>query len=165
MKEVKETNEKKVATKKETKVVKEEKKEVKPTVKKEVENKANKKEVKVEAKPTIKKEVKPVAKKEVEAKESKKETKATKQEEIEIVENVESAGKTQSSRPKVYHISIREDGKWQVKFAKGEKVIKTFATQLEAIDYAKQLANNQNGSIAIHKKDGKIRKQKYKYDK
>lgn len=136
MKEGKETNEKKVATKKDTKVVKEEKKEVKPTVKKEVENKA-----------------------------SKKETKATKQEEIEIVENVESTEKTQSSRPKVYHISIREDGKWQVKFAKGEKVIKTFATQLEAIDYAKQLANNQNGSIAIHKKDGKIRKQKYKYDK
>ena len=136
MKERKETNEKKVDTKKDTKVVKEEKKEVKPTVKKEVENKA-----------------------------SKKETKATKQEEIEIVENVESTEKTQSSRPKVYHISIREDGKWQVKFAKGEKVIKTFATQLEAIDYAKQLANNQNGSIAIHKKDGKIRKQKYKYDK
>lgn len=136
MKEVKETKEKKVATKKDAKVAKEEKKEVKPTVKKEVENKA-----------------------------SKKETKATKQEEIEIVENVESTEKTQSSRPKVYHISIREDGKWQVKFAKGEKVIKTFATQLEAIDYAKQLANNQNGSIAIHKKDGKIRKQKYKYDK
>ena len=160
MKEVKETNEKKVATKKETKVVKEEKKEVKPTVKKEVENK---KEVKVEAKPTTKKvEAKPTTKKEVETKASKKETKATKQEEIEIVENVESTEKTQSSRPKVYHISIREDGKWQVKFAKGEKVIKTFATQLEAIDYAKQLANNQNGSIAIHKKDGKIRKQKYK---
>lgn len=157
MKEVKETKEKKVATKKDTKVAKEEKKEVKPTVKKEVENKANKKEAKVEAKPTTKKEV--------EAKANKKETKATKQEEIEIVENVESTEKTQSSRPKVYHISIREDGKWQVKFAKGEKVIKTFATQLEAIDYAKQLANNQNGSIAIHKKDGKIRKQKYKYDK
>ena len=163
MKEGKGTNEKKVATKKDTKVVKEEKKETKQTSKKEVkvEPKTTKK---VEVKAT-KKDAKTSTKKEVEAKTSKKETKATKQEEIEIVENVESAGKTQSSRPKVYHISIREDGKWQVKFAKGEKVIKTFATQLEAIDYAKQLANNQNGSIAIHKKDGKIRKQKYKYDK
>lgn len=160
MKEGKETNEKKVATKKDTKVVKEEKKETKPTSKKEVkvETKTTKK---VEVKAT-KKDAKTATKKEVEAKTSKKETKAAKQEEIEIVENTE---KTQSSRPKVYHISIREDGKWQVKFAKGEKVIKTFATQLEAIDYAKQLANNQNGSIAIHKKDGKIRKQKYKYDK
>ena len=160
MKEGKGTNEKKVATKKDTKVVKEEKKEAKPTSKKEVkvEPKTTKK---VEVKAT-KKDAKTATKKEVEAKTSKKETKAAKQEEIEIVESTE---KTQSSRPKVYHISIREDGKWQVKFAKGEKVIKTFATQLEAIDYAKQLANNQNGSIAIHKKDGKIRKQKYKYDK
>ena len=160
MKEGKETNEKKVATKKDTKVVKEEKKEAKPTSKKEVkvETKTTKK---VEVKAT-KNDAKTATKKEVEAKTSKKETKAAKQEEIEIVENTE---KTQSSRPKVYHVSIREDGKWQVKFAKGEKVIKTFATQLEAIDYAKQLAHNQNGSIAIHKKDGKIRKQKYKYDK
>ena len=66
-----------------------------------------------------------------------------------------------SYRSKVYHISLREDGKWQVKFAKGEKVIKTFATQKEAIDYAKKLAENQDGSISIHKKDGKIRKLKY----
>lgn len=66
-----------------------------------------------------------------------------------------------SYRSKVYHISLRDDGKWQVKFAKGEKVIKTFATQLEAIEYAKKLAENQDGSIAIHKKDGKIRKLKY----
>lgn len=160
MKEGKETNEKKVATKKDTKVVKEEKKEAKPTSKKEI-NVENKTTKKVEVKAT-KNDAKTATKKEVEAKTCKKETKAAKQEEIEIVENTE---KTQSSRPKVYHISIREDGKWQVKFAKGEKVIKTFATQLEAIDYAKQLANNQNGSIAIHKKDGKIRKQKYKYDK
>lgn len=66
-----------------------------------------------------------------------------------------------SYRSKVYHIAKRDDGKWQVKFAKGEKAIKTFATQAEAIEYAKQLANNQDGSIAIHKKDGKIRKLKY----
>ena len=60
-----------------------------------------------------------------------------------------------------YHVSKREDGKWQVKFAGGEKAIKLFSTQAEAISYAKKLAENQEGSISIHKKDGKMRKQKY----
>lgn len=60
-----------------------------------------------------------------------------------------------------YHVSKREDGKWQVKFAGGEKAIKLFSTQAEAIAYAKKLAENQEGSISIHKKDGKMRKQKY----
>lgn len=61
-----------------------------------------------------------------------------------------------------YHVSLRkEDGKWQVKFAKGVKAIKLFDTQAEAIAYAKKLAENQDGSITIHKKDGKMRKQRY----
>ena len=60
-----------------------------------------------------------------------------------------------------YHIAKRPDGKWQVKFAGGEKAIKLFSTQAEAIEYAKKLAVNQDGSISIHKKDGKMRKQKY----
>ena len=63
---------------------------------------------------------------------------------------------------KVYHISKRkDDGKWQVKFANGQKAIKLFNTQLEAIEYAKALAESQDGSITIHKVDGKIRKQIY----
>lgn len=60
-----------------------------------------------------------------------------------------------------YHVAKRPDGKWQVKFAGGEKAIKLFSTQAEAIGYAKKLAENQDGSISIHKKDGKMRKQKY----
>ncbi len=63
---------------------------------------------------------------------------------------------------KVYHVSKRkEDGKWQVKFANGEKALKLFDTQAEAIAFAKEKAKNQDGSISIHKADGKIRKQKY----
>ena len=50
---------------------------------------------------------------------------------------------------------------WQVKLGKGEKALKLFETQAEAIAYAKEKANNQDGSIVIHKKDGKIRKQNY----
>lgn len=63
---------------------------------------------------------------------------------------------------KNYHVSKRaEDDKWQVKFANGQKAIKLFNTQAEAIEYAKSLANTQDGSITIHKADGKIRKQDY----
>ncbi len=63
---------------------------------------------------------------------------------------------------KNYHISKRaEDGKWQVKFANGQKAIKLFDTQAAAIDYAKSLAESQDGLVTIHKVDGKIRKQDY----
>ena len=61
----------------------------------------------------------------------------------------------------LHPILRKEDGKWQVKFAKGVKAIKLFDTQAEAIAYAKKLAENQDGSITIHKKDGKMRKQRY----
>lgn len=65
-------------------------------------------------------------------------------------------------KSKVYHISKRkEDNKWQVKFANGERALKLFNTQAEAIAFAKEKAKNQDGSISIHKVDGKIRKQKY----
>ena len=48
-----------------------------------------------------------------------------------------------------------------MKFAKGSKALKLFDTQAEAIAFAKEKAENQDGSITIHKKDGKIRKQRY----
>lgn len=90
-------------------------------------------------------------------KETTKKTVATK----EAPKKAPASEESKDDRPKVYHISLREDGRWQVKFAKGERAVKTFATQAEAIEYAKKLADKQNGSITIHKKDGKIRKQKY----
>ena len=62
---------------------------------------------------------------------------------------------------KRYHISQRDDGKWQVKAEGAEKALKLFDTQKEAIAYAKTVADNQEGSIIIHKVDGKIRKTKY----
>jgi len=60
-----------------------------------------------------------------------------------------------------YHISYREDGKWQVKGEKAEKALKLFDTQKAAIAYAETIAEMQEGGIVIHKKDGKIRKQDY----
>ena len=73
----------------------------------------------------------------------------------------ENDSKSSKDTAKNYHVAKRPDGKWQVKFAGGEKAIKLFDTQAEAIAYAKKLAVNQDGSISIHKKDGKMRKQKY----
>ena len=60
---------------------------------------------------------------------------------------------------KTYHISKRaSDGKWQVKLASGEIAIKLFDTQGAAIDYAKNMAGNQKGSIRVHSMKGKMRK-------
>lgn len=69
----------------------------------------------------------------------------------------------QPKKPRVknYHISLRPDGRWQVKLSKGDRAIKLFKTQAEAIAFAKSRAKSQDGHITIHKVDGKIRKQKY----
>ena len=54
-----------------------------------------------------------------------------------------------------YHVSKRaEDGKWQVKFAGGEKAIKLFDTQKEALEYTKKMAENQGGSVLVHASKG-----------
>ena len=61
---------------------------------------------------------------------------------------------------RVYHVSKREDGQWQVKFAGGEKAIKLFKTQKEALDYALKLCENKDdgSTVMLHGLDGKIRK-------
>ena len=53
-----------------------------------------------------------------------------------------------------YHVVKRADGKWEVKFAGGEKAIKLFATQKEAIEYTKKMAENQGGSMLVHNSKG-----------
>lgn len=56
---------------------------------------------------------------------------------------------------RVYHVSKREDdGMWQVKFAGGDKAIKLFKTQKEALDYSKQMAENQGGKMLVHNSKG-----------
>lgn len=63
-------------------------------------------------------------------------------------------------KARVYHISRSKliGGQWQVKLATGEKAIKLFLTQKEAIEYAKKLVRTQGGSIRIHSMKGQIRK-------
>ena len=75
-------------------------------------------------------------------------------------EEVQEMIKSGYQGPRVYHVSKREDKMWQVKFANGQKAIKLFNTQAEAIVFAKQLAKSQEGSIRVHSLKGKIRKAK-----
>ena len=60
---------------------------------------------------------------------------------------------------RVYHIARAKDGSsWQVKLANGEKAIKIFNTQAEAIDFANDLVSKNGGSIRVHSMKGSIRK-------
>ena len=63
-------------------------------------------------------------------------------------------------RKQLYHVSHHDDG-WKVKLSHGEKAIKVFHTQAEAIVYAKHLSETHDTTYQIHKKDGSIRKKKY----
>lgn len=73
-----------------------------------------------------------------------------------------SAQVVKKPTPKKYHVAQRnDDGLWQVKAEGAEKALKLFKTQQEAIDYAKKVADNREGSIMIHKKDGSFRKLSY----
>lgn len=56
---------------------------------------------------------------------------------------------------RVYHVSKRPDGKWAVKFAGGEKAIKLFKTQAEAVAYTEKMADNQGGVTLVHNSKGK----------
>ena len=53
-----------------------------------------------------------------------------------------------------YHVAKRADGKWQVKYAGGEKAIKLFDTQKEALEFTNKMAANQGGSVLVHASKG-----------
>ena len=54
-----------------------------------------------------------------------------------------------------YHVAKRADGKWQVKYAGGEKAIKLFDNQMEAIVYVRKMSKNQKGKMLVHNSKGK----------
>lgn len=53
-----------------------------------------------------------------------------------------------------YHLSKREDGKWQLFITGSDKVIKTFATKAEGEVYAKERAENTGRAILAHNSKG-----------
>ena len=53
-----------------------------------------------------------------------------------------------------YHLSKREDGKWQLFITGSDKVIKTIATKAEGEAYAKERAENTGRAILNHNSKG-----------
>jgi Na+-transporting methylmalonyl-CoA/oxaloacetate decarboxylase gamma subunit len=103
-----------------------------------------------------KEETKPVAQDDIPVTEDTGDEEAEEAEEEK--EEAEATAKGYQNGPRVYHISQHDGGKWQVKLATGQKAIKLFDTQAEAIDYAKGLVKTQGGSIRVHSMKGSIRK-------
>lgn len=52
---------------------------------------------------------------------------------------------------------VPNNGNWQVKREGAERATKNFTRQQEAIDYARGIANNQQGELIIHRRNGTIR--------
>ena len=99
----------------------------------------------------------------VEVKEETEETVAFTEDNEEINEDSEEAKKEAA---RVYHIARRaaenERGYiWIVRFGGSDKVIKSFATQAEAIAFTKELAKKYDRRYVIHKASGGFRKMKY----
>ncbi len=70
----------------------------------------------------------------------------------------ESIDEKKVASAKTYHVSKRtEDGKWQVKYAGGEKAIKLFDTKAEAMEYTKKMAENQGRAVLVHASKGKFK--------
>ena len=53
-----------------------------------------------------------------------------------------------------YHLSKREDGKWQLFITGSDKVIKTFATKAEGEAFAKEKAANTGRAVLAHNSKG-----------
>lgn len=60
---------------------------------------------------------------------------------------------------KQYHVSFSKIHRgWCVRAAGSTKALRVFDTQAEAIEYAKYVSENQDGSIRVHSLKGRIRK-------
>ncbi len=58
----------------------------------------------------------------------------------------------------VYHVVPTKGGDWGIKKEHGERSVKNFDTQKDAIDAAKDIARNQEpAQVKIHGENGKIR--------
>ena len=52
---------------------------------------------------------------------------------------------------------VPHEGNWAVRKEKSKKVTRITRTQKEAIDIARQIAQNQGSEVVIHGRDGTIR--------
>lgn len=93
---------------------------------------------------------------------SKKKEETKKVEPKKVAKPVAKKEETEEKGVKAYHVSKREDGKWQVKLAKGKVAIKLFSTKAEALEFTKKMSENQDAVLRFHAskgaKKGKITK-------
>ncbi len=52
---------------------------------------------------------------------------------------------------------VKKDNEWQVKGAGNSRATKKFDTQEAAINFAREIAINQESEVVIHRPDGRIR--------
>lgn len=78
-------------------------------------------------------------------------------------EEDDQAETTKATKPRTqpYHITKHSDGGWQIKRGGADRALKRFDTQVEAIEYAKEIEKERGVSYIIHKADGSIRKKDY----
>lgn len=62
------------------------------------------------------------------------------------------------------HVAPNSSGQWSVKKTGSSKATKVFASQAEAVEFARHIAKNNASELYIHKKDGTIR-EKNSYSK
>lgn len=55
------------------------------------------------------------------------------------------------------HVVSRQDGSWSVRKAGAERATRAFATQSDAVAYARELVKKGGGELYVHRKDGTIR--------
>lgn len=65
-----------------------------------------------------------------------------------------AAKKAAPSANASYHLSKREDGKWQLFITGSDKVIKTFDTKAEGEAYAKEKSANTGRAVLTHNSKG-----------
>lgn len=58
-----------------------------------------------------------------------------------------------------YHLT-HKDGKWNLKKEGSDRAIKTFKVKQEAVDYSTEYMREHQGSLKIHKEDGKIQEER-----
>ncbi len=86
---------------------------------------------------------------------TKKETTVKKEEKAEEKKVVVEEPKKVTTNAKTYILTKRkEDGMWALKYSGGEKVIKLFKTQKEALDYTKERAENNDRAVLVRASKG-----------
>lgn len=82
----------------------------------------------------------------------------------EKVEEVPAEEKSEEKKPKGPHnyrvVYDKEEKIWKLRKDGAKRVIKSFATKAEALEYAKDLSERNDMGLTVHKKDGKFQKKK-----